>query len=50
MEKGRWQYWKFLLPNVFRNPSLVPISIELAVYGLHFRKVAQNYIQNSRTF
>jgi radical SAM superfamily enzyme YgiQ (UPF0313 family) len=46
-EKGRWQYWKFLLPNIFKNPSLVPISIELAVYGLHFRKVAQSYIDNS---
>lgn len=40
-EKGRWQYWKFLFSSFFRNPRSVPISIELAAYGYHFRKVAQ---------
>lgn len=44
-DKGCWQYWKFLISNFFKNPRSVPISIELAVYGYHFRKVAEQYIK-----
>lgn len=40
-EKGKRQFWKFLISNWFRDPFSIPISIELAVYGYHFRKVAQ---------
>ncbi len=47
-DKGRWYYWKFLLPNLFKRPSVIPISIELAVNGYHFRKVAESYISNYR--
>lgn len=46
-EKGRWHYWKFMLSNLLQKPRSIPISIELAVYGHHFRKVAQRYISNS---
>jgi radical SAM superfamily enzyme YgiQ (UPF0313 family) len=44
-EKGRLQYWKFLSSSFFHNPRTVPISIELAAYGYHFRKVAQQYFK-----
>ena len=44
-EKGKWQFWKFLISNLFRDPFSIPISIELAVYGYHFRKVAQQYFR-----
>ena len=42
-EKGRRQYWKFLLTTLFKDPHSMPLSIELAVYGHHFRKVTQEY-------
>ena len=42
-EKGRWQYWRFLFTTLFKNPNSMPLSIELAVYGHHFRKVTQEY-------
>ena len=42
-EKGRRQYWRFLLSNLLNNPRSLPLSIELAVYGHHFRKITQAY-------
>jgi radical SAM superfamily enzyme YgiQ (UPF0313 family) len=47
-ERGQLQYWKFLLSSFFRNPRSIPISIELAAYGYHFRKVSQQYFNGSR--
>ncbi len=46
-EKGRWQYWKFMISNSLKKPRTLPLSIELAVYGYHFRKMARRYISNS---
>lgn len=45
-DKDRWQYWKFFLSNMLQNPGSVPISIEMAVYGYHFRKVTEQSIAN----
>jgi radical SAM superfamily enzyme YgiQ (UPF0313 family) len=45
-EQGKRQYWKFLISNFFRDPFSIPQSIELAVYGYHFRKVAQQYCRD----
>jgi radical SAM superfamily enzyme YgiQ (UPF0313 family) len=37
-ERGRSYYWKLLLWTLLRRPRLFPLSVELAIYGFHFRK------------
>jgi hypothetical protein len=44
-EKGRRYYWRLFISTLFKQPRKFPISISLAVYGYHFRKVVQKYIQ-----
>lgn len=43
-EKGGRYYWRLFLSTLFRHPRSFPLSIGLAVYGFHFRKVAEKYI------
>ncbi|MFN2355858.1 MAG: B12-binding domain-containing radical SAM protein [Desulfopila sp.] len=40
--KERFHYWKLFFWSLFRNPRLFPLAITYAVYGFHFRKVAEN--------
>jgi radical SAM superfamily enzyme YgiQ (UPF0313 family) len=40
-EKGRRQYWQLFVSTLFRTPRVFPLCINLAVQGLHFRKVAE---------
>jgi radical SAM superfamily enzyme YgiQ (UPF0313 family) len=35
---GRKDYWKFIFWTLFKRPRLFPLSVELSIYGLHFRK------------
>jgi len=42
-EKERIYYWKLLLWTLLRRPRSLPMSITLAIYGLHFRKIAESY-------
>ncbi len=44
-EKGRRYYWRMFIATLFKHPGRFPISISLAVYGYHFRKVVQKYIR-----
>lgn len=39
VNKGRREYWKFLLWTLFRRPALFPDAVIFAVYGFHFRTV-----------
>lgn len=39
LNKGRREYWKFLLWTLFRRPALFPDAVIFAVYGFHFRTV-----------
>ena len=52
-EKGRRYYWRLFFSTLLKQPRKFPISISLSVYGYHFRKVVQKYInlpvQNSRS-
>jgi radical SAM superfamily enzyme YgiQ (UPF0313 family) len=52
-EKGRRYYWKLFLSTLLKQPRKFPISISLSIYGYHFRKVVEKYInlpvQNSRS-
>ncbi|MFC1864947.1 B12-binding domain-containing radical SAM protein [Chloroflexota bacterium] len=43
-EKGRRYYWKLLISTLFRHPRHFPLSISLSVFGFHFRKVAEKFI------
>ncbi|HEX7365332.1 MAG TPA: B12-binding domain-containing radical SAM protein [Dehalococcoidia bacterium] len=42
--KGRQYYWRLLAWTLARRPRSFSISIVLAIYGFHFRKVVENYI------
>lgn len=44
-EKGRRYYWRLVFSALFRYPRKFPITISLAVYGYHFRKVVQKYVR-----
>jgi radical SAM superfamily enzyme YgiQ (UPF0313 family) len=37
--KGRSDYWKFLLWTLFRRPGLMADAIEYTIYGYHYRTV-----------
>jgi hypothetical protein len=37
----RWEYWKLFLWSVFRKPRVFPQAITLAIYGYHFRVLAE---------
>jgi len=43
-EKGRRYYWKLFISTLLRSPQKFSLSISLAVYGYHFRKVVEEYI------
>lgn len=37
--KGRFEYWKFIVWTIFKKPRLFIDAVTLAVYGYHFRTV-----------
>jgi len=47
--KERLYYWKLFFWTLIRKPRLFPLAITYAVYGFHFRKVAEK-IGESGTF
>jgi len=48
INKGRSEYWKFLIWTIFRRPRLLTDALTFAVYGYHFRTVygLSNQIRN----
>ena len=40
-DKDRWQFWRFLASTLFKRPLSFPVSMTMAIYGLHFRKVVR---------
>ncbi len=40
--RERLQYWKLFFWSLVRRPRLLPLAITLAIYGFHFRKVAES--------
>jgi hypothetical protein len=40
--KERFHFWKLFFWSLARRPRLFPLAITYAVYGFHFRKVAEN--------
>lgn len=43
-ERGRRAYWRFLAVSLFKHPRTFPLSIYMAIYGYHFRKVAEKFV------
>lgn len=44
-ERGRRYYWKLFISTLFKYPRNFSLSMTLAVYGYHFRKVVEKYIR-----
>ena len=44
-ERGRRYYWKLFISTLLKRPRAFPLSVSLAVYGYHFRKVVEQYIK-----
>ena len=40
----RFQYWKTLIWTLFRKPKMLPLTITLAIYGYHFRKICTHKV------
>jgi radical SAM superfamily enzyme YgiQ (UPF0313 family) len=38
--RERFQYWRLMLWTFFRRPALMETAVTLAIYGHHFRKIA----------
>jgi radical SAM superfamily enzyme YgiQ (UPF0313 family) len=43
-EKGKRFYWKLMVSTIFKRPRSLPVFFKLALYGYHFRKVAEKYV------
>jgi radical SAM superfamily enzyme YgiQ (UPF0313 family) len=43
VDKGRKYFWRFIIPVLFKKPKFFPLSLILAVYGFHFRKVCAKF-------
>jgi len=43
-EKGRRYFWRLFVSTLVKRPRTFPLSMSLAVYGFHFRKVVEKYI------
>ncbi len=43
-EKGQGNFWKLFLTTLFRRPRSLPVAMKLALYGYHFRRVAEKYV------
>ena len=42
--KERFYFWNLLCWAYFRNPKLIPLSVELAIKGHHFNKVVELHV------
>ncbi len=42
--KERFEYWKLLLWTVLRRPRAFPLAVTLAIYGYHFRRTCEAYL------
>jgi radical SAM superfamily enzyme YgiQ (UPF0313 family) len=46
--KERFHYWRLFFWSLVRRPRLFPTAITLAIYGFHFRKVAEKICCETR--
>ncbi|MHC4183053.1 MAG: DUF4070 domain-containing protein [Planctomycetota bacterium] len=48
MGKERSQYWHLLLWTFFHRRELLPMAVQFAIYGYHFRKVSELHVLQKR--
>ncbi len=46
--RERFQFWKLFFWSLLRKPRLFPLAITYAIYGFHFRKVAEKIKESGR--
>jgi radical SAM superfamily enzyme YgiQ (UPF0313 family) len=39
--RERYQYWKIMFWTLFCRPKMLPLTITIAIYGYHFRKICE---------
>jgi len=39
--RERFQYWKIMFWTLFRRPEMLPLTVTIAIYGYHFRKICK---------
>lgn len=44
--RERFHYWRLFFWAMLRRPRLFPMAITFSIYGFHFRKVFEKYIQS----
>ena len=42
--RERFQYWYLMTWTLVRKPRLIPLTITLAIYGHHFRRICEKHI------
>ncbi len=42
MERGKRFFWKLLFFSLFKHPGKFSLSMTMAIYGFHFRRVVEN--------
>ncbi len=42
-EKERLYYWKLIFWTLLNKPKLLPVALELSIWGFHFRKISEEY-------
>ena len=40
-EKERWHFWDLVIWTTFKRPRSFSLSMSMAIYGFHFRKIAE---------
>jgi len=43
-EKGRTHFWQLIISTLFKNPRKMHVSVTLAIYGYHFRKITETLV------
>jgi radical SAM superfamily enzyme YgiQ (UPF0313 family) len=46
VSRSRFYYWKLLLRTSFTRTKSLPVAVELAIYGIHFEKIAKQLAEN----
>ena len=39
--KERWHFWDLMIWTIFKRPRSFPLSMSMAIYGFHFRKIVE---------
>jgi radical SAM superfamily enzyme YgiQ (UPF0313 family) len=45
VDKGRHHFWRLVISTLMKQPKSIALTFGYALYGLHFRKVFQKYVE-----